>query len=193
MADMKSKFGRFRKNIEEAGSKAAKSAQENADRLARKSMEMAESTLPKFEILEEINTVEREDILETKRYPLDNRAGSDTLESTEVISKTIKSELTLENQHLLDAGVNVAGLRMIGAQISSRVGKSTSHSVGQSITRSQSLTFKAAPGSYSIYTVVWKQTTREGTYVVEINNKRAEIPYKMILDLSYEVSSETRA
>jgi hypothetical protein len=182
MEEKKGFFGKLRQNVEKAAGDAAKRA-----------MEVAESSLPKVQVIEEINVVEKQELLETKQYPLDNRGGTESIESTEQISKTVSTDVTIGEERLREAGVNIAGLKVIDAQIKGSISRSTSQSVGESITRSQSLTFKAAPGSFVVYTVVWTQKVREGTYILDVNGKRTEAPYRVIVDLSYQVSSETRS
>lgn len=132
------------------------------------------------------------EIVSVEVYPLDNRQGSETVTNIQEVSKTVSNELVFDRNI---EGVGQASLdlpelfRFVRADLSVKLASHTGHTIGEIVTRHQTIKMSAAPRTQVTYTLTWKRKVRSGLYLVRVDEQDVAVPYTAYLDLTVELST----
>lgn len=143
-----------------------------------------------IQIVNEDNVHETMQILDVEEFPLDNSAGTATLQIDHEISKTVTNELTINTTSNLSGTVDLSLLNAIKAEISTNLQKNSGHKISETIGRRQTLHFTVPPRCSVIYIIIWKRKIRSAECTVFAQNKLHHVNYKANYDLTYEVKSK---
>ncbi|MBF0219668.1 MAG: hypothetical protein HQL49_09090 [Gammaproteobacteria bacterium] len=144
-----------------------------------------------IEIIEDRTTEESTLLLGIEEVPLDNRFGSQVLESRHTFSRRAMNRFELDLGHEQHMNLRLGGKIMphLLADAGARIRRATGLEIGSELQRSLTLTLAASPGKISRYRICWKQQVRNGRYRLRVDGKEYLVPYVIHYDLSHEVTS----
>jgi len=145
--------------------------------------------LTKIRAVKELRASNSVEEIGSEEFPLDNRAGSDTLSVEHEVTKTITTTLSTESGVQYQAKLGAKFLSVVESQISAQLSEKYGHAVGESITRRQRLQFAVKPGERVRYVVRWRTTVRRGEYQVHVDAERIDVQFEARFGLSFEVAS----
>jgi hypothetical protein len=134
--------------------------------------------------------LEASHVIACEKIPLDNRHGSTALTMDYEVSRTITSEISIENlvEGSAEMGASlVTALKMnLATKLSERVGRKER----ESITRRRMLHLGVEAGKAVVYVITWKIKIRTGEYEVLLDNgAKIMIPYRIQYDIAPEITS----
>ena len=147
---------------------------------------------PGYVFVREVVTSQDVEILGIENYPLDNLRGTETLAYEQAFEKTISGEVTFLTQleGNMELGVDLAQLiPVLKADVSAKLSRQTGQKIGETLVRRQTVTMRASPKTFVMYTLTWKRTVRKGTWVIRVNGRDIALPYVAYLDLTAELKS----
>jgi hypothetical protein len=127
---------------------------------------------------------------DSEEYLLDNRHGSESMTVEQEISKTTTNNLTIEEGALNKLDMTAGITSVIKGQIAKDLSEQIGVVVGQTVSKRHTFRFSVSPGDAVIYTIVWKNRVRNGTYNFLINQENVTFPYQVQYDLLYGISSK---
>jgi hypothetical protein len=163
-----------------------------------KAIQHMQSRLPPVAAPAKITRLElRDDIVEAtnteefarEEYPLDNSFGSETLSTTQEITRSLTTELIVGEVVELTAKVGAKVLSIIEAEIGSKISSSVSEKIGETITRRHQIVCQVKPQSKVVYTVIWKKRVRLGPYTVHVDDASYCVNYQASFGLTFEIGS----
>jgi len=130
-------------------------------------------------------------VIGTEEVPMDNRFGNVTMYSEHHFSRTASNRVSLQWSKATLAGLGLGGGALVSlrAEAEREIERSLGLEFDSTVTRSVKLRFAAAAGRMSRYRITWKQEVRHGTFEVEADGKRFEMPYLVTHGLSHIVES----
>lgn len=132
-------------------------------------------------------------VVATEQFPLDNRGGSDVFACEHEIARTVTNNLELNGSASTNLEVGGALLRILHAKAAASLSAQLGVNFGESVTRRQTLRFSVRPGQRAVYTVVWKQSKRDGELNAVYQGRPLRMPFSAYFGLSYEVQSVSDA
>ena len=146
--------------------------------------------LIKTHLFEEMEFKDWVSNLNNEEYVLDNRHGSKSMEVEQEISKTVTNSLTIEESNIAQLAVTAGIAGVIQGQITKDLSKRLGVGIGKSLSKRHTFRFSVRPGDAVVYTILWKNRVRAGTYNFLIDGERHTLPYQVQYDLLYEINSK---
>ncbi len=142
-----------------------------------------------FHFVADVFLKESEAVSTEEEIPLDNRHGSSPLISEHEFSRTVNNSFSINKENNLNGRIKTSLWSLVETEVKKNLTKSLGVEIGEQITRRVTVRLEAAPGKFVKYRLIWKQKQREGTALINIENKEIQVPYTTTYGLFHSVES----
>ena len=142
-----------------------------------------------FHFVADVFLKESEAVSTEEEIPLDNRHGSSPLISEHEFSRTVNNSFSINKENNLNGRIKTSLWSLVETEVKKNLTKSLGIEIGEQITRRVTVRLEAAPGKFVKYRLIWKQKQREGTALINIENKEIQVPYTTTYGLFHSVES----
>jgi len=155
-----------------------------------KSQELRSVTsVPTIQFLREVISEEQSIVLATEEVPLDNRFGNKVLVSEHEFVRTASITFSTARDRLTTSGVTGGLWTIVEGLAQEEIRKTLNIELNAQITRRVKVVFSTEPGHLVRYKVVWKQDSRRGLFVVDVEGNMYNVPYIVVFGLSHAIES----
>lgn len=142
-----------------------------------------------FRFVADVFLKESEAVSTEEEIPLDNRHGSSPLISEHEFSRTVNNSFSINKENNLNGRIKTSLWSLVETEVKKNLTKSLGVEIGEQITRRVTVRLEAAPGKFVKYRLIWKQKQREGTALINLENKEIQVPYTTTYGLFHSVES----
>jgi len=166
-----------------------KKAKQDEKSVGSNSVEKDDFDIITFQFVSDKMLSEREIVSMQEEIPLDNRHGTSPLISEHEFSRTVTNSFVINKTQLTDGRIKTSLWTLIETEVRKNLSKSMGIEFGEQITRRVTVKFEAAPGTLVRYKIIWKQKQRDGSALINMENKQLQIPYSSTFGLFHAVES----